>query len=54
MKNLYLIPLSLAVLIALVATVKNAHAGEVLCESILYPGTTQVFNGRCPRNWVPV
>ena len=58
MKNVYAFILGALAVMALDmvwASKGYANGPEVLCESIMYPGTRQVFRGySCPRDWYPV
>ena len=42
-------------LLIMAMDVAMAQQPEVRCESIMYPGTIQIFPGyMCPTNWYPV
>jgi len=40
---------------ALLSNQAHSQQPQVRCESLMYPGTIQIFNGyQCPAGWAPV
>jgi hypothetical protein len=49
----FVLGVAFIVLLEMAWGLKAEAQSQRRCESIQYPGTIQIFEGRCPRGWLP-